>query len=48
MPASASEQKSYHGYNIVSFNAGGFQYYLVSDMDEPGLAQLAGLLGQTK
>ena len=46
--AGASEQKSYHGYNIVSFNAGGFQYYLVSDMDESGLAQLAGLLGQGK
>jgi anti-sigma factor RsiW len=46
--AGASEQESYHGYNIVSFDAGGFQYYLVSDMDEPGLTQLAGLLGQGK
>jgi anti-sigma factor RsiW len=46
--AGASEQESYHGYNIDSFDAGGFQYYLVSDMDEPGLAQLAGLLGQGK
>ena len=46
--ASASEQKSYHGYNMVSFGANGFQYWLVSDMDEPGLTQLAGLLGQGK
>jgi anti-sigma factor RsiW len=46
--AGASQQESYHGYNILSFAAGGFQYYLVSDMDEPGLTQLAGLLGQGK
>jgi anti-sigma factor RsiW len=45
---SALEQKSYHGYNIISFDANGFQYYLVSDMDEEGLTQLAGLLGQGK
>jgi anti-sigma factor RsiW len=44
----ASEQESYRGYNVVTFDAGGFHYYLVSDMDEPGLAQLAGLLGQGK
>ena len=43
-----SAQESFHGYNVVSFDAGGFQYYLVSDMDEPGLTQLAGLLGQGK
>jgi anti-sigma factor RsiW len=43
-----SEQESYHGYNIVSFTTNGFQYWLVSDMDEPGLAQLAALLGQGK
>lgn len=46
--AGALEQESYRGYNIVSFNGNGFQYYLVSDMDEPGLTQLAGLLGQGK
>jgi anti-sigma factor RsiW len=46
--AGASGQESYHGYNIISFGASGFQYYLVSDMDEPGLAQLADLLGQGK
>ena len=46
--AGASGQESYRGYNVVTFDAGGFHYYLVSDMDEPGLAQLAGLLGQGK
>jgi anti-sigma factor RsiW len=46
--AVASGQESYRGYNVVSFDAGGFRYYLVSDMDEPGLAQLAGLLGKGK
>jgi anti-sigma factor RsiW len=46
--AGAPKQESDHGYNMVSFVANGFQYYLISDMDEPGLAQLAGLLGQGK
>lgn len=46
--AGASEQESYRGYNIVSFVANGFQYYVISDMDEPGLTQLASLLGQRK
>lgn len=46
--ASASEQESYHGYNIVSFDADGFQYYLVSDMEEGEIRQLAEMLGDQK
>lgn len=39
-----SEQKTVHGYNTLSFDAGGFHYSLVSDMDEAGLNQLADLV----
>jgi anti-sigma factor RsiW len=46
--AGVSEQKNYRGYNVITFDAGGFQYCLVSDMDEPGLTELAGLLGMGK
>ncbi|HSY44043.1 MAG TPA: anti-sigma factor [Candidatus Acidoferrum sp.] len=41
----ASEMKSYHGYYVISFNANGFHYSLVSDMDQTELKELAGLLG---
>jgi anti-sigma factor RsiW len=41
----APEMKSYHGYNVISFNANGFRYNLVSDMDQTELKGLAGLLG---
>jgi anti-sigma factor RsiW len=40
------ETTIYHGYNIIVREAGGFNYYLVSDMDESGLGQLAGELGK--
>ena len=41
----ASEIKNYHGYEVISFNANGFRYSLVSDMDPTELKELAGLLG---
>jgi anti-sigma factor RsiW len=34
------------GYNIIARETGGFDYYLVSDMDENGLGQLANDLGK--
>jgi anti-sigma factor RsiW len=46
--ASSSQQENYHGYNILTFDAGGFHYCLVSDMDGAELKQLAGLLGEGK
>jgi anti-sigma factor RsiW len=44
--AEKPEQQTVHGFNTVSFEAGGFHYSMVSDMDEDGLGQLAGLLGR--
>jgi len=45
--ASGSEEiTSYHGYNVINREANGFHYCVVSDMDEKGLEQLAGLLGE--
>jgi anti-sigma factor RsiW len=45
--ASGSEEEtSYHGYNVINREANGFHYCVVSDMDEKGLEQLAGLLGE--
>ena len=41
----ASEIKNYHGYCVISFDANGFHYSLVSDMDPTELKELAGLLG---
>ena len=38
-------QRTTRGFNLISFTTGGFHYSLVSDMDEAGLNQLAGLLG---
>jgi anti-sigma factor RsiW len=46
--AGASEQENVHGYHVLTFDAGGFHYSIVSDMDETGLDQLAGLLGNGK
>lgn len=46
--AEASEQENVHGYYVLTFDASGFHYSIVSDMDETGLDQLAGLLGQGK
>lgn len=46
--ACSSQQENYHGYNIVTFDASGFHYYLVSDMDAGELKQLADLLGEGK
>jgi anti-sigma factor RsiW len=43
-----SEQKTVHGYNTLSFDAGGFHYSMVSDMDEAGLEQLTGLVEDQK
>ncbi len=40
------ETENYHGYNVITRDADGFHYCLVSDMEEKGLAQLAGLLGK--
>jgi anti-sigma factor RsiW len=45
---SALTSGNYHGYNILSFDANGFHYSLVSDMDETGMNQLADLLGEPK
>lgn len=44
--AATQESSVYHGYNIEIRDIGGFHYYLVSDMDENGLGQLADLLGK--
>ena len=43
--AGAKETENYHGYNTITFGAGGFQYCLVSDVEEKELERLAGLLG---
>ena len=40
----ARETENYHGYNTITFGAGGFQYCLVSDVEEKELERLAGLL----
>ena len=45
MPADP-RRNSYHGYHVINREANGFHYCLVSDMDEKGLEQLAGLLGE--
>jgi anti-sigma factor RsiW len=42
--AGTKETENYHGYNTISFGAGGFQYCLVSDVEEKELERLAGLL----
>ena len=45
----AGEQiETYNGYIVVRREFGGFHYYLVSDMDETGMKQLAGLLWEQK
>lgn len=46
--AGAPEQKRYRGYNIVLFDAGGFRYCLVSDMEEGEVRELAEMLGGQK
>lgn len=33
-----------HGYNVITFDAGGFHYCLVSDLEEKELQQLAGFI----
>jgi anti-sigma factor RsiW len=45
---SSEQMTSYNGYAVVSRKLNGFQYYLVSDMDESGLEQLAGLIWEQK
>lgn len=41
-------EENYHGYNVVTFDANGFHFCLVSDMEPDGLKQLAGLLEDKK
>jgi anti-sigma factor RsiW len=40
----AAELEAYHGYSIINFEAKGFQYYLVSDLNPTELNELAGLV----
>jgi anti-sigma factor RsiW len=41
---SATETENYHGYNTITFGAGGFRYCLVSDVEGKELERLAGLM----
>jgi anti-sigma factor RsiW len=41
---SEEQMTSSKGYAVISRELNGFHYYLVSDMDESGLEQLAGLI----
>lgn len=41
----AEKSTNYRGYHVIDWEKNGFHYSLVSDMDENGLEQLAGLLG---
>lgn len=43
--SAAKETENFHGYNTITFGAGGFQYCLVSDVEEKELERLGGLLG---
>jgi anti-sigma factor RsiW len=45
---SGEQMASDNGYIVIRREWGGFHYYLVSDMDESGMEQLAGLLGEQK
>ena len=45
---SEEQVTSYNGYTVISRELNGFHYYLVSDMDESGLDQLAGLIWEQK
>jgi anti-sigma factor RsiW len=45
--STATEQsEKYHGYSVIMRDVGGFHYYLVSDLNETELGQLAGFLGK--
>jgi anti-sigma factor RsiW len=45
---SETQITNYHGYFVINREINGFHYCLVSDMEENGLEQLAGLLWEQK